>query len=169
MSGAVSGYYGDELHPAVPHPDLPALWVSIPRHSCKADTQAIAAVGVFTQHPGSQVPLCASHIPESQKDPGVASDIVSTPAPRSRAWEGPLSRRKLREVSGGAPVALGSPSCYFWVFLPRGWGAGRLLSISLGKMHQSLSSLFSFFKTIFHLNNRVGWDYFGRPQGMGES
>ena len=29
LSGAVSGYYGDELHPAVPHPDLPALWSSV--------------------------------------------------------------------------------------------------------------------------------------------
>lgn len=116
-------------------------------------------MGVFTQHPGSQVPLCASHIPESQKDPGVTSDVVSTPAPRSRAWKDPSIEGSSGRCLEGL-LWLWAPSCYFWVFLPRGWGAGRLLSISLERCMISLIPFFSFFKTIFHLNNRVGWDYF---------
>ena len=117
----------------------------------------IPAVGVFTQCPCSQVPLCASHIPESQKDPGITSDLVSTPTPRSRVWRDPSTGGS----SGRHPEGLlwdWGPSCYFWVLLPRGWGAKRLLSISLERCMISLIPLFfSFFKTIFHMNNRVGW------------
>ena len=126
-------------------------------------------MGVFTQRPCSQVPLCASHIPESQEDPGITSDVVSTPAPRSCVWRDPCIGGSSGRCLEGL-LWLWAPFCYFWVFLPRGWGAGRLRSISLERCMISLIPFFfSFFKTIFHLNNRVGLGFFlALPQGTGD-
>ena len=119
----------------------------------------IPAVGVFTQRPCSQVPLCAFHIPESQKDPGITSDLVSTPAPRSRGV-GPGGTLLQEEAQGGirgASVGLGP----FLLFLgpPSQRVGGREAPLHLpGKMHDlSHPFVFSFFKTIFHMINRVGW------------
>ena len=109
MSGAVCGCYGDEPHPQVGGPDLPAL--SSPVCSCKACSEGFL-LRECLHKPAVHLHCCASQTPESWREAGLASGGVQSQG----ATPG-------RHSGKGEPGEAWAPPSYFRVLLPRVGGA----------------------------------------------
>lgn len=109
-SGAVCSCYGDEPHPQVRGPDLPAL--SSPVCSCKACSERFLLQECLHK-PAVRLHCCASQTPESWREAGLASGGVqsggATPGRRSGkgARRGSCGPGPLPAISGSSFPELG--------------------------------------------------------------